>query len=421
MQIHVDKATAVDSTDLEDSAHHVGATGRVRDDGENDGEGVPETVSLVLKPTTVSSNGKFTVTERQVETIRCVLRNETCMQKAVLDLMALTSNLSGFWTNKMLHSCSTQRKHKVDYLELEKNLQFQNPMCRFMEELFLREVFGNFQPCMSGRFCKVYDLEGATADMHPLLREMSVSEAKAYCLRGELPKTPGRCVLCRRHAMTTHYVENLILRKSFCESIVTQTVFNLVDVPGEYCKDHCILPDPEINSGLIMPMVMYMKMRLKIVWNRDGSYSIDQSRYPKPPNPAYLPPVDPEQNARQLEEALGGKLNLIERMREMRIMDPNQTLVENLPSGEIIDQNSKEFYQKNLLHGNQGVRVVNSVFGGQSKSENARLDDPNLARASGAVTPMTHSDVQEDQKRVREEHRSAESSGSKSWRPFGDR
>lgn len=104
-----------------------------------------------------------------------------------------------------------------------------------------------------------------------------------------LPDVSRRCLLCMRYDVNRWVVnlraENMALRHQETPAVLAP-FYNLVDVPGEYRMEDCIVCTNEVYEGLLMPVVQpSLRGFQRLMDTRTGTVRFQQL-LPYPDTPA---------------------------------------------------------------------------------------------------------------------------------------
>ena len=68
---------------------------------------------------------------------------------------------------------------------------------------------------------------------------------------------PSMCLLCTRKSISRAYFAMLSGEQSCRPNCVISRYYNLVNIPGEYRADDCIISNDDTYMGLVHPVVVY--------------------------------------------------------------------------------------------------------------------------------------------------------------------
>lgn len=144
---------------------------------------------------------------------------------------------------------------------------------REYEETFLCAPTGAERPCCMADGCEGLKLVDCGVGGF-VLRE--------FLLPGhDPPAEPNMCLLCTRKAIAKAYIALQSTDLSVRPSCLLARYYNLVNVPGEYCADDCLVTDDSKFLGLVDPVVFYRRTdyRGRI---RDGVRCLEQFNLRRP-------------------------------------------------------------------------------------------------------------------------------------------
>ena len=152
---------------------------------------------------------------------------------------------------------------------------------REYEQRYLREPVGEERPCIMGDMCQGMQLPHVK-DQKFVLREFLLpSEEEQSKRTRQWPKEGRLCLLCKRAEIARAFINIRADGMGVKNHMILQDYRNLVNVPGEYRLEDCILSSSTIFQGLLDPVVLHIKSgyRVKTV---QGVRHLDQWRMKYP-------------------------------------------------------------------------------------------------------------------------------------------
>lgn len=152
---------------------------------------------------------------------------------------------------------------------------------RDYEQRYLREPVGNERQCIMGELCQGMQLPHVK-DQKFILREFLLpSEEEQSKRTRQWPKEGRLCILCKRAEIARAFINIRADGMGVKNNMILQDYRNLVNVPGEYRLEDCILSSSSIFQGLLDPVVLHIKSgyRVKTI---QGVRHLDQWRMKYP-------------------------------------------------------------------------------------------------------------------------------------------
>ncbi len=129
-----------------------------------------------------------------------------------------------------------------------------------------------------------------------LMSWMSEDELDRHERTGEVPTDVYPCLLCCRYITQTALHEFVTAKEAVDPVLIFQSFYNFVDVPGEYKRTCCHIPDPSQYNGLMLPIAAFRHDLLFAYFDSRGLMHVDQS--------AMRVPLDRDQLLSQSKSAL---------------------------------------------------------------------------------------------------------------------
>jgi hypothetical protein len=152
---------------------------------------------------------------------------------------------------------------------------------REFEEKALREAVGDERECIMAENCQGMQLPHVK-DQKFILREFLLpSEEEEAKRTRQWPKEGRLCILCKRAEIARAFINIRADGMGVKNNMILQDYRNIVNIPGEYCLEDCILSSSTIFQGLLDPVVLHIKSgyRVKTV---NGVRYLDQWRMKYP-------------------------------------------------------------------------------------------------------------------------------------------
>jgi hypothetical protein len=152
---------------------------------------------------------------------------------------------------------------------------------REFEEKALREAVGDERECIMAENCQGMQLPHVK-DQKFILREFLLPSEEEEAKRTRVwPKEGRLCILCKRAEIARAFINIRADGMGVKNNMILQDYRNIVNIPGEYCLEDCILSSASIFQGLLDPVVLHIKSgyRVKTV---NGVRYLDQWRMKYP-------------------------------------------------------------------------------------------------------------------------------------------
>lgn len=150
---------------------------------------------------------------------------------------------------------------------------------RAYEESFMCEPHGDQRPCILSDECeglKIPDTEGF------VLREFLLpSQQLEYEKTGHYPSQQNRCIFCLRSELARALVFIRAHGMACKPDAILQPYRNLVNIPGEYRLEDCILSKKDVWEGIVDPVVLHTRNAYKFEM-KDGKKTYVQWRFASP-------------------------------------------------------------------------------------------------------------------------------------------
>ena len=156
---------------------------------------------------------------------------------------------------------------------------------RKYEQGYMREPIGEERKCIMGENCQCMHLPHIK-DQKFICREFLLpSEEEEYKRTRQWPKEGRLCILCKRAEIARAFINIRADGMGVKHNNILQNYRNLVNVPGEYRLEDCILSSAHIFQGLLDPVVLHVKSGYKVKV-KEGVRHLDQWRqkYPEHEN-----------------------------------------------------------------------------------------------------------------------------------------
>lgn len=152
---------------------------------------------------------------------------------------------------------------------------------RAYEERYLCEPTGNQRPCVMAQQCQGMQLPHIRENAFVLREFLLPSQEDEWKRSGKLPQERQLCLMCKRAEILRAFVNVRADNMGVKSHMILQDYRNLVNVPGEYMLEDCILSSPTIYQGLLDPVVMHVKNAYRLK-TKNGVRFYEQWRMRKP-------------------------------------------------------------------------------------------------------------------------------------------
>jgi hypothetical protein len=135
---------------------------------------------------------------------------------------------------------------------------------RAYEEKFLREPIEDERACVMNENCQGNKLPHINDNKFTLREFLLPSEDEEAKRTGQWPKERRLCILCKRAEIARAFINIRADGMGVKDNVILQDYRNLVNIPGEYCLEDCILSSSTIFQGLLDPVVLHVKSAYRI-------------------------------------------------------------------------------------------------------------------------------------------------------------
>tara|TARA_E500000331_G_scaffold280358_1_gene273585 strand:- start:86 stop:1021 length:936 start_codon:yes stop_codon:yes gene_type:complete len=152
---------------------------------------------------------------------------------------------------------------------------------REYEEKNLREPVGDERPCIMAENCQGMQLPHVKEQKFVLKEFLLPTENEEAKRTRTWPKEGRLCILCKRAEIARAFINIRADGMGVKQNMILQDYRNIVNIPGEYRLDDCILSSATIFQGLLDPVVLHIKSayRVKTI---NGVRHLDQWRMKYP-------------------------------------------------------------------------------------------------------------------------------------------
>jgi hypothetical protein len=130
---------------------------------------------------------------------------------------------------------------------------------REYEKRYLREPVGDERPCILAENCQGMQLPHIQEQKFSLREFLLPSEEEEAKRTRQWPKEGRLCILCKRAEIARAFINIRADGMGVKTNNILQDYRNLVNVPGEYRLEDCILSSSTIFQGLLDPVVLHVK------------------------------------------------------------------------------------------------------------------------------------------------------------------
>ena len=179
--------------------------------------------------------------------------------------------------------CPPSEQSNIHAKEIDQIRAVVAVMTREYEEEMLREPVGSERPCLNDEKCEGRLMASGHSEGFTLRECLLPAELKKYEATGKHKPDRNFCLMCKRNDIMRGLIDTRA--KNLAVRVVSafQDYRNLVDVPGEYCLQNCIVTCPEHYEGLTDPIVMHIRSHYRpIVKNGIRYYEQWRMPYPSP-------------------------------------------------------------------------------------------------------------------------------------------
>lgn len=135
---------------------------------------------------------------------------------------------------------------------------------REYEERYLREPINNERPCIMCENCQGMQLPHVQNQKFVLREFLLPSEEDESKRTRQWPKEGRLCILCKRAEIARAFINIRADGMGVKNNMILQDYRNLVNIPGEYRLEDCILSSSTIFQGLLDPVVLHIKSGYRI-------------------------------------------------------------------------------------------------------------------------------------------------------------
>jgi len=152
---------------------------------------------------------------------------------------------------------------------------------REYEERYMREINGDERQCIMGCNCQGMQLPHVTNQKFILREFLLPSEEEEAKRTRQWPKEARLCILCKRAEIARAFINIRADGMGVRNNMILQDYRNMVNIPGEYRLEDCILSSSAIFQGLLDPVVLHIKSgyRVKVI---NGLRHLEQYRMKYP-------------------------------------------------------------------------------------------------------------------------------------------
>ena len=112
--------------------------------------------------------------------------------------------------------------------------------------------------------CQGNQLPQITDNKFTLREFLLPSEDEEAKRTGQWPKERRLCILCKRAEIARAFINIRADGMGVKDNVILQDYRNLVNIPGEYCLEDCILSSSHIFQGLLDPIILHVKSGYRI-------------------------------------------------------------------------------------------------------------------------------------------------------------
>jgi hypothetical protein len=152
---------------------------------------------------------------------------------------------------------------------------------REYEEKNLREPVGDERACIMAENCQGMQLPHVKDNKFVLKEFLVPTELEEAKRTRQWPKEGRLCLLCKRAEIARAFINIRADGMGVKNNMILQDYRNIVNIPGEYRLEDCILSSASIFQGLLDPVVLHIKSgyRVKTI---NGVRHLDQWRMKHP-------------------------------------------------------------------------------------------------------------------------------------------
>lgn len=132
---------------------------------------------------------------------------------------------------------------------------------RKWEEKFMHEPTGYERPCFNSIsnncFASTIPCNGVIDKSFGLCEFYTETEYEEIKANGwKWPQQQRLCILCCREQAFRNFVEVRCGAKAVLDTVVFTKIGNIIDQPGEYCKESCFMSSSSVYEGVLDPVVV---------------------------------------------------------------------------------------------------------------------------------------------------------------------
>lgn len=135
---------------------------------------------------------------------------------------------------------------------------------REYEEKNLREPVGDERPCIMAENCQGMQLQHVKENKFTLKEFLLPSEDAEAKRTRCWPKEGRLCILCKRAEIARAFINIRADGMGVKQNVILQDYRNLVNIPGEYRLEDCILSSASIYQGLLDPVILHIKSGYRV-------------------------------------------------------------------------------------------------------------------------------------------------------------
>ena len=152
---------------------------------------------------------------------------------------------------------------------------------RKYEQRYMREPIGDERSCVMGENCQGMQLPHVQEQKFVVREFLLPSEEEEAKRTRQWPKEGRLCILCKRAEIARAFINVRADGMGVKNNMILQDYRNLVNIPGEYRLEDCILSSANIFQGLLDPVVLHVKTGYRIQV-QEGVRHLDQWRMKYP-------------------------------------------------------------------------------------------------------------------------------------------
>jgi len=159
---------------------------------------------------------------------------------------------------------------------------------RDYETGYMREPVGDERQCIMAENCQGMQLPHVKEQKFTIREFLLPSEEEEWKRTRQWPKEGRLCILCKRAEIARAFINIRADGMGVKNCMILQDYRNLVNIPGEYKLEDCILSSSHIFQGLLDPVVLHIKSGYHVKV-KEGIRHLHQWRmgYPEHDNPDF--------------------------------------------------------------------------------------------------------------------------------------